>query len=131
MLRKLPGRRLFQYRNGDELVRAVTAREVNGFLPGEFNDLGGDYIVRASDAHSWVEVYFPGEGWVTFDPTPAVAPSTAFFSRLGHYIDWLELSWNEWVINYDFAHQVQMAQILQIKAANHWPDECANCGALD
>jgi transglutaminase-like putative cysteine protease len=99
----------------------IPSREVNGFLPGEFNDLGGDYIVRASDAHSWVEVYFPGEGWVTFDPTPAVAPSTAFFSRLGHYIDWLELSWNEWVINYDFAHQVQMAQILQ-RNSRSWND---------
>ena len=38
----------------------IPAREVNGFLPGEFNDLAGDYIVRASDAHSWVEAYFPG-----------------------------------------------------------------------
>jgi len=32
MLRKLPGRRLFQYRNGDGVVRTVTAREVNAFL---------------------------------------------------------------------------------------------------
>ena len=40
----------------------IPSREVNGFLPGEYNDLGGDYIVRASDAHSWVEVYFPGNG---------------------------------------------------------------------
>jgi protein-glutamine gamma-glutamyltransferase len=91
----------------------VPSREVNGFLPGEYNDLAGDYIVRASDAHSWVEVYFPRNGWITFDPTPAVAPDFGFFSRLGQYIDWMELSWNEWVINYDFAHQVQMAQIMQ------------------
>ena len=26
--------------------------------------------MRASDAHAWVEVYFPGQGWSTFDPTP-------------------------------------------------------------
>ena len=50
----------------------IPSREVNGFLPGEYNDLAGDYIVRASDAHSWVEAYFPGSGWITFDPTPAV-----------------------------------------------------------
>ena len=37
----------------------VPARYVTGFLPGEYNDVGGDYIVRGSDAHSWVEVYFP------------------------------------------------------------------------
>ncbi len=91
----------------------IPSREVNGFLPGEYNDLAGDYIVRASDAHSWVEVYFPGNGWITFDPTPSVAEDFGIFSRLGQYLDWMELSWNEWVINYDFAHQVQMAQGMQ------------------
>ncbi len=94
-------------------TQGIASREVNGFLPGEYNDLAGDYIVRASDAHSWVEVYFPGSGWITFDPTPAVAEDFGFFSRLGQYVDWMELSWNEWVINYDFAHQVQMAQVVQ------------------
>jgi hypothetical protein len=96
----------------------IPSREVNGFLPGEYNDLAGDYIVRASDAHSWVEVYFPGTGWVTFDPTPAAAQDFGLFSRLGQYIDWMELSWNEWVINYDFAHQLQMAQIMQRRTRN-------------
>jgi len=91
----------------------IPAREVNGFLPGEYNDLAGDYIVRASDAHSWVEVYFPGSGWVTFDPTPAAAENSGLLSRLAKYVDWFELSWNEWVINYDFGHQVLMAQTLQ------------------
>ncbi|MEQ1473117.1 MAG: DUF3488 and transglutaminase-like domain-containing protein [Candidatus Acidiferrum sp.] len=92
----------------------IPAREVNGFLPGEFNDLGGDYVVRASDAHSWVEVFFPGEGWITFDPTPA-GPDTAggLFSRLAQYIDWISLTWSEWIISYDFAHQVVLAQNLK------------------
>ena len=92
----------------------VPAREVNGFLPGEYNELGGDYIVRGSDAHSWVEVYFPENGWVTFDPTPG-APDTpnAFLWRLSKYADWLSLTWNEWIISYDFAHQVVLAQNLQ------------------
>ena len=92
----------------------IPTREVNGFLPGEYNDLGEDYIVRASDAHSWVEVYFPGTGWMTFDPTPPGAESAGgFFSRLGQYMDWFELSWNEWVINYDFIHQILLAQTVQ------------------
>jgi len=89
----------------------IPSREVNGFLPGEFNDLAGDYIVRASDAHSWVEAYFPGSGWITFDPTPAATASRAgLFSRLNLYLDWMQLTWNEWVINYDFAHQLLMAK---------------------
>jgi len=92
----------------------IPSREVNGFLPGEYNDLGGDYIVRASDAHSWVEVYFPGTGWLMFDPTPA-APESAggFRARLGLYIDWMELSWREWVINYDLNHQMQLSRMMR------------------
>ena len=89
----------------------IPSREVNGFLPGEFNDLAGDYIVRASDAHSWVEAYFPGSGWITFDPTPpADASNGGLFSRLNLYLDWMQLNWNEWVVNYDFAHQMLMAK---------------------
>jgi hypothetical protein len=97
----------------------IPAREVNGFLPGEYNDLAGDYIVRASDAHSWVEVYFPGSGWFTFDPTPAATENSGFLSRLGKYVDWMQLTWSEWVINYDFSHQVQMAQTLQ-RSSRSW-----------
>jgi protein-glutamine gamma-glutamyltransferase len=89
----------------------IPSREVNGFLPGEFNDVAGDYIVRASDAHSWVEAYFPGSGWLTFDPTPpAAGDATGLFSRMALYFDWFQLNWNEWVINYDFSHQVQLAR---------------------
>ena len=92
----------------------IPSREVNGFLPGEYNDLGGDYIVRASDAHSWVEVYFPGMDWQVFDPTPALAENDAgFLTRLGQYADWAQLTWSEWVIGYDFGHQVALAQNLQ------------------
>ncbi len=100
----------------------IPSREVNGFLPGEYNDLGGDYIVRASDAHSWVEVYFPGVGWQVFDPTPAGPEiATSFLRRLGQYADWLEITWNEWVIGYDFAHQLVLAQNLQRNSKN-WGD---------
>ena len=97
----------------------IPTREVNGFLPGEYNDLGGDYIVRASDAHSWVEVYFPDAGWQVFDPTPAAAEnSPGFLTRLGQYADWLEITWSEWVIGYDFAHQLVLAQNLQHTSRN-------------
>ena len=97
----------------------IPSREVNGFLPGEFNELGGDYIVRASDAHSWVEAYFPGSGWIVFDPTPDAPVVTAtLFSRLSQLTDWAELTWNDWVISYDFAHQTVLAQTFQSKSRN-------------
>jgi len=100
----------------------IPSREVNGFLPGEYNDLGGDYIVRASDAHSWVEVYFPGMDWQTFDPTPAGPENEAgFLTRLGQYADWMEITWSEWVIGYDFAHQLALAQNLQ-RGSRNWSD---------
>lgn len=98
----------------------VPSREVNGFLPGEYNDLGGDYIVRASDAHSWVEVYFPGNGWQVFDPTPSsIEGGNSLWTRLGLYVDWMQITWNEWVIGYDFAHQVTLAQNLQ-RGSKNW-----------
>ena len=103
----------------------IPAREVNGFLPGEYNDLGGDYIVRASDAHSWVEAYFPGNGWVVFDPTPAApVESTSIFKRLSQFADWAELTWNDWVIGYDFAHQTALAQTVQMRSRN-WREVAA------
>jgi hypothetical protein len=92
----------------------IPARYINGFLTGEYNDVGGDFIVRASDAHSWVEVFFPSYGWLTFDPTPPVnAPVPGMFAQFGRYWDWLQLQWSEWVINYDFGHQITLAQSLR------------------
>ena len=45
----------------------IPARIDVGFLPGERS--GDTEVVRNNNAHAWVEVYFPGHGWVTFDPT--------------------------------------------------------------
>lgn len=52
----------------------VPARVASGFAPGTLDRSRGEYVVRDLDAHSWVEAYFPHLGWVTFDPTPAIAP---------------------------------------------------------
>jgi len=67
--------------------------------------------VRAKDAHSWVEAYFPGYGWQTFDPTPAGAGGTPQgWDRLALYIDALSSFWRDWVVSYDTSHQYSLGQ---------------------
>jgi protein-glutamine gamma-glutamyltransferase len=84
----------------------IPSRVVNGFRTTEFNDLTSTYVIRASSAHSWVEAYFPGYGWISFDPTPAAPPITQTgWNRMMLYLDALESFWREWVINYDASHQ--------------------------
>ena len=52
----------------------VPARVATGFSPGGQRD-SGEWIIRDTDAHSWVEAWFDGIGWVTFDPTPPATPA--------------------------------------------------------
>jgi protein-glutamine gamma-glutamyltransferase len=89
----------------------IPARLVTGFRGGEFNDLTSQYVIRARDAHAWVEVYFPGQGWVSFDPTPA-APlaANAGWNRAALYLDAMASFWREWVVNYDATHQSILAR---------------------
>ena len=89
----------------------IPSRVVNGFRLGEYNDLTSQYVVRGSDAHSWVEAYFPGYGWVSFDPTPPGASvPTSRWARAMLYLDALSSTWREWIVNYDLGHQVALGR---------------------
>jgi transglutaminase-like putative cysteine protease len=90
----------------------VPSRLANGFQTGTYNRIGKDFVVRARDAHSWVEVYFSGYGWIPFDPTPA-DPHPVLPGEWDDYVDTAALFWNEWIINYDFGHQVQLAREIE------------------
>ena len=65
----------------------VPARMVVGYTPREFDGNAGHWVVREADSHGWAEAYFPGYGWVEFEPTPnwelPVAPEIAFFEGGG------------------------------------------------
>ena len=99
----------------------IPSRVVNGFHSDEFNDLTGNYIVRAKDAHSWVEAYFPGYGWQTFDPTPAGngrnAPS---WGRVGLYLDAMASFWRDWVVSYDISHQLVLGEAAISNTRGFW-----------
>jgi transglutaminase-like putative cysteine protease len=89
----------------------IPSRVVNGFLSDEFNDVTGNYVVRARNAHSWVEAYFPGYGWITFDPTPdSASGSPQGWGRVMLYLDAASSFWREWVISYDSSHQSALGQ---------------------
>lgn len=52
--------------------QGIPARIVNGYAQGEFREDSNSYRVKANDAHTWVEVYFPGYGWIQFEPTATI-----------------------------------------------------------
>jgi protein-glutamine gamma-glutamyltransferase len=99
-------------------TRGIPTRVVNGFLPGEYNDAADAYTVRQSDAHSWVEVYFPETAsWVTFDPTPMAGRtepvSTGLTAQASKYAEALELMWFQYVVGYDKQEQRTLAASVQ------------------
>jgi hypothetical protein len=55
----------------------IPARVGSGFKPTVYDAATGTWRVRPVDAHSWVEVFFEGVGWVSFDPTPAASVKLA------------------------------------------------------
>jgi transglutaminase-like putative cysteine protease len=93
----------------------IPSRLVTGFRGGVLNPISGWHVVRASDAHAWVEAWIPGRGWTTFDPTPAgpQPPRQALWARLFFYMDAAEMFWQDWVVNYDLERQVILASRMQ------------------
>jgi protein-glutamine gamma-glutamyltransferase len=96
------------------MLRAIhiPSRVVTGFQSGTYNPMTGWHVIRASDAHSWVEAFLPGYGWKTFDPTPpdGVASSSAgLWSQWALYMDAADTFWQQWIMNYDLNHQLTLA----------------------
>ena len=112
------------------LMRAagIPARVMTGYQGGEYNDLGGYYIVRQSDAHAWAEVWLKDKGWVRIDPTAAVSPSriqmglsaalpdnvalpflartqSPLLLKLRFNLDAFTNQWNQWVLGYNTERQ--------------------------
>lgn len=99
----------------------IPARMVNGFRQGEYNEWGDYFIVRQSDAHSWVEAFLPGSGWIEFDPTPARPGEGSFsISRIvGRLLDNLDILWTE-IVTFDRYKQFGFFRTLIRNTAEKW-----------
>jgi protein-glutamine gamma-glutamyltransferase len=91
----------------------VPTRTVNGFASGKYNSYGGFYVVRQGDAHSWVEVYVDGTGWVTVDPTPVAGSTPAGelsqpWNSMAEMMEAISQRWRRHVVGYDLEQQVGM-----------------------
>jgi transglutaminase-like putative cysteine protease len=87
----------------------VPARNASGYFGGQ--RVGeGQYVLRAGDAHAWTEVYFPGAGFVAFDPTPAQArlsSASGWRQKWADLVDKAQAGWLQKVIDYSIRDQVE------------------------
>src|ERR1700733_5571549 len=125
------------------LMRAggVPARVVTGYQGGEWNPIGGYFVVRQSDAHAWAEVWIDGRGWRRVDPTALVGPggllggildllpdavsgstrllhTTPFFAELLQGWDALNTAWNERIVKFDVNMQLGILERLGVRSAD-------------
>jgi transglutaminase-like putative cysteine protease len=113
----------------------IPARVVTGYQGGEYNAIGGYFIVRQSDAHAWSEVWLEDRGWVRVDPTAAVAPErvergidfamgenepvpgrllrhSGLLMKLRHAWDAVNTFWNDSIVEYDTDLQHALLRVL-------------------
>ncbi len=92
-------------------TQGIATRVVNGFSGGEYNDTADVWVIRQKNAHSWVEVYFPGEkAWVPFDPTPfsgqpGEATPVGLTASFNKYLEALETFWIQYFVAFDNQEQ--------------------------
>jgi len=87
----------------------IPARLVTGFLSVQKNEMGDYYVVRQSDAHSWVEAFINGK-WYPFDPTPpVVAPLKKGIFLL---FDMIKMRWSRYVVGFSAHDQARMARYI-------------------
>lgn len=101
----------------------IPARVVNGFQRGEWNPYGRYYMVRLRDAHSWVEVFVDGAGWVTLDPSPrAAAEAVAAAPPAVMWLDSMRVSWYRYVVSFSLHDQLAVVETVR-RSTWRWSTE--------
>lgn len=102
----------------------LQARIVSGYHGGEYNNVGGFYVVRQKYAHAWVEVLIPDRGWMQFDPSPSTL-ETSEPTFVGSWLRWIQemaqviqRSWLSGVIAFDNTTREYLAQIFWYPIVN-------------
>jgi hypothetical protein len=91
----------------------VPARMVAGFSGGSLSVDGEEAVIRDANAHAWVEAWV-GENaaWTVFDPTPEgdipVLSRPTSRERLRWAVDWVQSSWDRYVLTFGLGEQVQL-----------------------
>lgn len=82
----------------------IPARLVTGYRDGLWDPNDRSYTVTEDMAHLWAEVYFPGQGWVSFDPSPQgdadLALMDTFSRRMSLYLLRTRMLWLRYVVGY-------------------------------
>jgi transglutaminase-like putative cysteine protease len=91
----------------------IPARVTVGFFGGQ--RVGDRYLVRAGDAHAWVEAWLSGDRWTTLDATPDSGrrgQPTPILAVLGAALERLEEAWRSSVMDYSFIDQASFVRNL-------------------
>lgn len=81
----------------------IPARVATGFAPGQYDPVAQKYLVRCLDAHAWAELFFPGYGWLAFDPQARreglwLRRWRSFFGEGEIRWGWLLKRWFSWAL---------------------------------
>jgi transglutaminase-like putative cysteine protease len=107
-------------------LAGVPSRLVGGYYGGDYNELGGYYLVTEEMAHLWVEALVDGREWVRLDPTrlgrEAAGAQGGGLGPGRRLLDAVDYYWNRMVIGYDLDRQMDVLREAGERAGRWRPD---------